>query len=24
FLREIGITRWLHLAHNELPDIEPL
>jgi ATPase subunit of ABC transporter with duplicated ATPase domains len=24
FLREIGITRWLHLDHNELTEIDPL
>jgi ATPase subunit of ABC transporter with duplicated ATPase domains len=24
FLREIGITRWLHLDHNDLVEIEPL
>jgi ATPase subunit of ABC transporter with duplicated ATPase domains len=24
FLRQIGITRWLHLDHNELTEIEPL
>ena len=24
FLREIGITRWIQLDHDELADIEPL
>ncbi|WP_020389453.1 ABC-F family ATP-binding cassette domain-containing protein [Kribbella catacumbae] len=24
FLREIGITRWLHLDHNDLTEIDPL